>query len=384
MSERSTEALAAALRRGEELLPMLERWVGANSCTSSRDNVNAMAELLVADFGLPELTLERRSGGDFGDHLIWRTPAWHTASSERVVLVGHHDTVFPPGKFEVWQRDGDRLRGPGVYDMKGGLAVVRTALAALSDVGLLAGLPLAVVSVADEELGSPDSRPLLEEVARGARAALVFEGGRAGDAIVTRRKGTGKFTLVARGKAAHAGNAHADGVNAIRALARLVDAVEGLTDYPTGVTINVGLFHGGTSVNTVPDRAEAMLDFRFERARDGERVVAAIDRLGREIGRASGASFTITGGIRRMPLERTDGSVALLGRYAVAAEASGLSAGECPLIGGGSDANTTSAVGVPTIDGLGPRGANFHTENEYIEVSSLAMKVAALVRFLIA
>ncbi len=383
MTKRSTEALAAATRRGDELLPMLERWVRANSCTSNRDNVNAMAELLAADFDLPELALERRSGGEFGDHLVWRTPAWADAGPQRVVLVGHHDTVFPPGRFEVWERDGDRLRGPGVYDMKGGLAVVRTALASLSDAGALAELPLALVSVADEELGSPDSRGFLEEIARGAGAALVFEGGRAGDAIITRRKGTGKFNVVARGKAAHAGNAHADGVNAIRALARLVDAIEGLTDYESGVTVNVGVFHGGTSANTVPERAEALVDFRFERARDGERLVAAVDRVGRDVARASRASFTITGGIRRLPLERSEASAALLERYAAAAEASGLAAVECPLIGGGSDANTTSGIGVPTIDGMGPRGAGFHTENEYIEVPSLAMKVAALIRFLL-
>ena len=383
MSDVLTEALAAAQRRGEELLTILERWVKTNSCTSNPRAVNAMGELLGEDLDFAALTLERRPGSEFADHLVWTTPAWHARPDQRLLLLGHHDTVFPAGAFEVWERDGDRLRGPGVYDMKGGLAVVRTALAALDDAGVLADTPVALVSVADEELGSPESRPFVEDIARGAGAGLVFEGGRAADAIITQRKGTGKFKVVVKGKAAHAGNQHADGINALRALARFVDRIEELTDYERGVTVNVGIFNAGVSANTVCDHAEAMVDFRFERARDGEELVSTIDNLGREIAGATRARFTLTGGIRRLPLERSEASVRLYRRYAECAEASGLAGGECPLIGGGSDANTTSAIGVPTIDGMGPRGANFHTRDEYIEVSSLALKVEALVRFLV-
>jgi glutamate carboxypeptidase len=383
MSDVLTEALAAAQRRGEELLTILERWVKTNSCTSDPQAVNAMGELLGGDLDFASLTLERRPGSEFGDHLAWTTPAWHQRPSERLLLLGHHDTVFPAGTFEVWERDGGRLRGPGVYDMKGGLAVVRTALAALDDAGVLADTPVALVSVADEELGSPESRAFVEDIARGAGAGLVFEGGRAGDAIITMRKGTGKFKVVVKGKAAHAGNQHAEGINAIRALARFVDRIEDLTDYQRGVTVNVGIFNGGVSANTVCDRAEAMVDFRFERARDGEDLVAAIDKVGREIAGATAAKFSLTGGIRRLPLERSEASGRLYQRYAECAEAAGLAGPECPLIGGGSDANTTSAIGVPTVDGMGPRGANFHTDAEYIEVESLALKVDALVRFLI-
>ena len=205
--------------------------------------------------------------------------------------------------------------------------MIRGALAALEEVGALAALPLVVVCVADEEVGSPSSAPHLAALARGAACALVFESGRAGDLIITRRKGVGAMTVVAHGKAAHAGNHHKDGANAIWALARFIDAAQQLTDHARGVTVNVGQVTGGTSKNTVPDRAECKLDLRYETVADAEALVAA-------------------------------------------------------LLGGGSDANTIAPLGVPAIDGLGPRGAGFHTTNEYVELATFVPKAEALVRFL--
>lgn len=378
-------ALAAADARGPELLPLLRRWVEINSYTGNVAGCNQVADQLIAGFALPGLTVERRAGGPGGDHLIWRTPAWAAAApATRVVLVGHHDTVFPPATFEVWDHQGDRLRGPGVLDMKGGLATVRTALAALADVGVLAGLPLALVSVADEETGSSHSAPMLEDLARGAGAGLVFESGRATDAIVTQRKGTGKVAVTVTGKAAHAGNNLKDGVNAVWALARFIDAAQGLTDWDRGVTVNVGLAAGGTSANTVPALASCQIDFRYVHSVDGHELMAAFDRAARAIALTTGARFVIEGGIKRAPLERSDASAALLARYDACARAEGLGGGEAPLQGGGSDANTVSAVGVPAIDALGPRGQGFHTHDEYLEVSTLAQRTRALVRFLCA
>ena len=379
-----TEAvIAAARRRGGELLPLLRGLVEINSFSANVAGVNAAGDRLAAALDLPGLTLQRCAGGDgIGDHLAWTTPAWAGATG-RILLVGHHDTVFPPGSFEVWEHAGDRLRGPGVLDMKGGLLVCRTALAALADVGLLADLPLGMVSVADEEVGSIDSRPYLEELGRGAAAALVFEAGRVDDAVVTARKGTGRFRVRGLGRAAHAGNDPGSGRSAIRALARLVDGVEGLADAARGLTVNVGLFHGGSSANTVPAEAECEVDFRFVRPRDGVDLVAAVDRLARDLSAATEVRLTITGGIRRAPLERTEASAALYRRYAACAVAAGLGGGECPLVGGGSDANTLSAVGVPAIDGLGPRGRGFHTHDEHVEVPTLAQRTEALVRFLL-
>lgn len=266
--------------------------------------------------------------------------------------------------------------------MKGGIATVHAALSALSAAGHLAAIPLAFVSVADEEVGSPDSRPFTAEWARGARAALVFEAGRPTDAIITARKGTGSVTARAHGKAAHAGNAHADGINAIWALARFVDAAQALTDYGRGVTVNVGTISGGTSKNTVPDRAECVLDFRMVARADGERVMTQLEAASTRIARDTGARIELDGGIRRPPLEPSEGSGALYRRYAACAAAEGLGDGESPLLGGGSDANDVAALGVPVIDGLGPRGRGFHTHDEHIELPTLLARTRALIRFL--
>lgn len=381
-------ALAAAAKRYDSILPMLERWVRQNSFSANIEGVNAVGELLAGDFaaiGGGALLFERHPGDGVGDHLVWRTASWDARpAAERQLLIGHHDTVFPPGTFDVWESIGDILRGPGVLDMKGGLAVIHTALAALAEAGALADLPLAVVSVADEEIGSQGSRPILESLARGAGAALVFEAGRTTDAIVTQRKGTGRVAVRAVGKAAHAGNCHAEGVNAIWALARFIDAAQRQTCYDAGVTVNVGLMRGGSSANTVPAEAECAIDIRFERAVDGEALMAALERAADEIETALGAQVILSGGIRRQPLERSDASVALYRAYAACARAAGLDAGEAPLMGGGSDANTVSAVGVPAIDGLGPRGRGFHTHDEYIEIATLPRRIEALIRYLLA
>src|SRR5690606_6254615 len=276
----------------------------------------------------------------------------------------------------------NRAIGPGALDMKGGLAIIRTALAVLEDAGLLAKLPLVVACVADEEVGSPSSAPHLRELAKGAACALVFESGRANDMIITRRKGVGAMTVIAHGKAAHSGNNHKDGANAIWALARFVDAAQQLTDYDRGVTVNVGQLTGGTSKNTVPERAECKLDLRYQTVPDAEALVLGL-RAAAEAAAIPGVTLEVQGGVNRLPLERTDASAALRDEYAACARAAGLGDGEAPLIGGGSDANTVASLGVPAIDGLGPRGAGFHTTNEYVELPTFLPKAEALLRFLV-
>ena len=266
--------------------------------------------------------------------------------------------------------------------MKGGLVTVRTALAALDDVGVLAGLPLALVSVGDEEIGSIHSRAMVQELAKGASAGLVFEAGRAEDRIITQRKGTGGIKVAVLGKAAHAGNHHADGINAIAAVCSFVTRVQALTDYERGVTVNVGLISGGEAKNTVPGRATCVIDFRFETADAGLDVEQQIRAAAESVASSTGTVFELDGGVRRLPLERSEASAALCREYGACAAAAGLGSEEIGLLGGGSDANTVSAVGVPAIDGLGPRGQGFHTHDEYIEVSSLELRAEALARFL--
>ncbi len=375
------QALAAVRARGAEMLALTRSWVEVNSYTTNVAGVNQVGAMLREAFALPSLTERVIPGGDgFGDHLVWRT----AARGAPILLVGHHDTVFPAGHFEGWREDGGRAVGPGALDMKGGLAVIRTTLAALDEVGVLAALPVIVVCVADEEVGSPTSAPHLRELATGASCALVFESGRANDMIITRRKGVGAMTVTAHGKAAHAGNNHKDGANAIVALAKFVDAAQQLTDYARGRTVNVGTFIGGTSKNTVPETASCMLDLRYETVADAEELVSAL-RAAAETAAAGvpGVRLEVSGGANRLPLERSPASAALRDEYAACARASGLGDGEAPLLGGGSDANTVAPLGVPAIDGLGPRGAGFHTTNEYVELATFVPKAEALVRFLL-
>ena len=359
----------------------LAELVAINSITENKEGGDEVGRRLEALFSIPGLTAKRVPSAKFADHLVFSSS--YVGETPPVALVGHLDTVFPPGTFEGWRRDGDLARGPGVLDRKGGLVVVAWALRALAETGALP--PLRLVIVADEEVGSPEGQAVIREATAGARSALVFEAGRKGDLVITRRKGTGSVVVTAHGKAAHAGNAHKEGVNAVWALAKVVDRVQLLTDYARGITVNVGKFTGGTSKNTVPDRADALVDFRFETRADGDATIAAIKAAAEECAAAvPGARIEVGGGIARLPLERTDASAALMEAYGTSARAAGLAAGEASLIGGGSDASTTSAMGIASIDGLGPRGIGFHTHDEQIELATLLQKAEALARFLAA
>jgi glutamate carboxypeptidase len=363
----------------------LAELVEINSFTDNVEGGRKVGAALEEIFSLEGLDLDKvpSTTKKFADHLVISSD-WTTHGEAPIALVGHLDTVFPPGTFEGYRRDGDLARGPGVLDIKGGLVVVAWALKALAQAGALHDLPaLRVVIVADEEVGSPEGKRVIQESIAGARAALVFEAGRKNDLIITRRKGTGALKVIAHGKAAHAGNAHKDGANALWALAKLVDRAQALTEYARGVTVNVGKVSGGTSKNTVPDSAEALLDLRFETRADGEALLAALKTAADESAAAvPGTRLELEGGIARLPLERTDASAKLLESYGRAARDSGLGAGEAPLIGGGSDASTSGAMGIASIDGLGPRGIGFHTKDEQIEVRTLVLKAQALARFL--
>jgi len=369
-----TEAMEAAL------VPL----VHINSFTENVEGGRTVGERLRDDlFKIPGLSAEVVPSERFADHLIFRSHG--KDDKEPVVLVGHLDTVFPPGTFEGYTRDGDVARGPGVLDMKGGLVVMAYAIRAIAEtVGLGAVPPLRVVVVSDEEVGSPEGQGIITRASARAGAALVFEAGRKADAIITRRKGTGAMKAVAHGRAAHAGANHKDGANAIWALARFVDLAQRKTDYGRGITVNVGRVSGGESKNTVPDRAEANLDIRFETKGDAEWLIAALGEAAQEAAAGvPGTRIELTGGASRLPLERTEASGALLVEYGACAAAVGLGASEASLIGGGSDASTTSAMGIPSIDGLGPRGSGFHTKDELSELSTFVPKAEAVARFLI-
>jgi len=382
MSDRAEQAARWLEGRTAELEAALAPLVEINSFTDNPEGGRRVGAALRDLFSLPGLSAEVVPSARFADHLVLRS---RPPEPGGVALIGHLDTVFPPGKFEGYRRDGALRRGPGVLDMKGGLVVVAFALRALAEAagGLDRAVPLRVVIVSDEEVGSPEGQPIIHRAIQGCAAALVFESGRDRDAIITRRKGTGAITATAHGKAAHAGNAHAGGVNAIWALARFIDRAQQLTDYARGVTVNAGKVSGGQGKNTVPDQAEAQLDIRFCARADGEALVSGLHHAASEAAASvAGARIELSGGMSRMPLERSEASARLLEEYAACARASGLGAEEAPLVGGASDASTSSSMGIPSIDGLGPRGQGFHTVEERIEVDTLVPKAQALARFL--
>jgi len=384
MIDRVKQAIQAREAAAIELLRAL---VLENSFTHNRPGCVSVGEKLARELRSIEGITDVRSAPSerFAPHWIASTEAASRSSEGAIALVGHLDTVFPPGTFEGFRQDETFTYGPGVLDMKGGLVVVLEALRAVASVGALRALPVRVVVVSDEEIGSTEGAAVIAREVAGASAALVFEAGRAGDLVITARKGTGAVRAVAEGRAAHAGNAHADGANAIWALARFVDRAQRVTDLERGVTVNVGTIAGGTSKNTVPERAEAELDFRFVKRPDGDAVYAELERAAAEAAaEVRGTRITLSGGCARPPLERTTENVALFAEYAACARAAGLGDGEAPLVGGGSDAATTAALGIPSIDGLGPRGTGFHTKNERIETKTLSLKAEALARFLLA
>ncbi len=251
------------------------------------------------------LTAELVPSTTFADHVTFASQG--RSGTAPISLIGHLDTVFPPGVFEGYRsdRDGAWRRGPGVFDMKGGLVVMAWALHAIArhePNGLDGIAPVRVVIVSDEEVGSPEGSAVIRRVVAGSQACLVFEPGRSNDSVVTQRKGTGSLRVVARGQAAHSGNAYWEGANAIWSLARFVDAAQTLSSRETGVTVNVGTISGGTSKNTVPAEAQAGVDLRYLTAADGEALVARLQTLASQV-QLPGTVLTVEVGPQRPPTE---------------------------------------------------------------------------------
>ncbi|MBK6916125.1 MAG: M20/M25/M40 family metallo-hydrolase [Deltaproteobacteria bacterium] len=381
-----------------EQVPLLRRLVEMPSHTGAKADVEAAAAVLDEAAHAAGLRMRRVPDpqGVYADHRVYTTSACGDGDRS-LALIGHIDTVFPRSLgFLAFARDdgpdgpgtGDLVRGPGVLDMKSGLTAMLGAIAAVRRVygDDAQALCLRMIINSDEEVGSPSSEPLLRELAPHLTAALVFEAGRDADRIVTSRKGGGMFEFTVHGRAAHAGNDHAAGVNAIHALALLVPRFEGLTDYARGVTVNVGVIEGGSSKNTVPERARCLLDTRFDTLADAQRVIAQLQAWAAQPfgpdddvpDKLRTVRASLGGAMTRPPMEPSPASQALRLRYETCAAAVGLGVGEAPRQGGGSDGNLLAAFGVPSIDGLGPWGKNFHQTSEYSSLTSLRRRTQAL------
>ena len=301
---------------------------------------------------------------------------WPSAGP-RVLLLGHFDTVCPIGQIArqpIEIRDG-RLFGPGVYDMKAGLAIAIAAVRAVLEVVPAAERPaIVLLATADEEVGSGTSRALIEKLARESAAVLVLEPATFSGAVKTSRKGVGEFEIAVRGIPAHAGVDPAAGASAIHELARLIGEVQALADAPRGLTLNVGVIEGGTRSNVVAERARAVIDVRVARLEDAARIDREIRALR---ARDRRVTVTVTGGVNRPPMERSAGVARLfeLARDVAARQGWHLEEGST---GGGSDGNFTAALGVPTLDGLGAVGDGAHALHEHVVIKDLVPRAALL------
>ena len=283
---------------------------------------------------------------------------WQFGTTPRVLLLGHFDTVWPIGTLETmpWSVDGGVVRGPGVFDMKAGVIQLFHALGTLDDLD-----GVVVLLNSDEEIGSPTSRSLIEEQARGLDAVLVLEGSGDGGALKTGRKGVSRYRLDVAGHAAHAGLEPDKGVNALVELAHQVLAVSALGDSAARTTVVPAVGSAGTTTNTVPAHASVWCDVRVSTAAEQARVDRDLRALRPTL---VGAALTVHGGPDRGPME-PESSTALFALAEVVAARLGLSKlGQCS-VGGASDGNLTSALGTPTLDGLGAVGGGAHAIHEH-------------------
>ena len=301
-------------------------------------------------------------------------------SDPQVLILGHFDTVWEVGQLERMplRHENGRLYGPGVFDMKAGIGVAMLAMRALAN-GRADVPRVAMLWTTDEEIGSGTSRALIEEEARRSRAVLVLEPSLPGGAAKTSRKGCGEFELIVRGVSAHAGLDPGKGASAIHELARQIVAIEALQDLPRGISLNVGVIEGGTRTNVVAEEARAQIDVRVMTMDDAARIEAAMRRLQPQNTRTR---LEISGGVGRPPLERGPHVARLYDEARTAAAELGRELGEGGA-GGGSDGNFTAALGVPTLDGLGPAGDGAHALHEHVALDDLPWR-AALVGTLIA
>ena len=363
-----------------EMLEALETLVSHESPSLDKPALDGLADLLAARFASLGLAVDRIANGSGGDHLrvVLGEP---TDTRSPALVLCHFDTVWPLGTLArmPFRIEGGRAHGPGAYDMKASLVQAEFAVRALLSLRLQPPRPVVFLFTSDEEIGSPDSRRLIEDEASRSALVLVLEPPLADGRLKTARKGVGRFILEVTGRAAHAGVEPEKGVSAVTELAHQILAVNALADPSAGTTVNVGVVRGGTTTNVVPAEATAEIDVRVTTRDEANRIEAAISALCPVV---TGASLTVHGGFNRPPMERTPQVVSLFERVRVIGHFLGLDLGEGST-GGGSDANFTAALGVPTLDGLGTPGAGAHAEHEHIVIDALPERAALLATLLL-
>lgn len=357
---------ADALRRDVETLVRLE---SPSHDKAAVDRCGAVIAQMLKEAGghvalLPQATR--------GDHIR----AEFDGGPARILLLGHFDTVWDVGQIErmpIHEADG-RLHGPGVFDMKSSIAVALLAVRALRRDAARRMPHVTILLTTDEEVGSQTSRAAIEYEAQRSDAVLVLEPSLPGGAAKTARKGCGEFRLQVHGISAHAGIDPRAGASAIHELAQQIAAIVALNDPDRGVSVNVGRITGGTRPNVVAEHAEAVIDVRVPAAEDAARITTALQRLQPRDARIT---LSVTGAVDRPPLERSAAVTRLYEQAREVARELGRDLGEGST-GGGSDGNFTAALGVPTLDGLGPEGDGAHALHEHVVLRDLPWRAAFL------
>ena len=362
------------------MVALLERLV--NTDTGSYDKPGIDQAILLIREHLDALAFNTQiiDFPDRGNHLLARKPG----RSERVMmLLGHCDTVFPAGTAaeRPFRIEGSRAHGPGVADMKGGLVVLIHALAAVKNTqpDVWDDLGFLVIINSDEELSSATSRGMIETEAKQAGAICVLEPARPGGEYVTQRKGHGYYTLRVTGKSAHAGSQPELGASAIHELCQMGTKIQALTDFATGLTLNIGVIRGGIRPNVVADFAEAEIDVRIRKIEDAELVEQALREIAANH-RIPGTRAELRGMIDWPPMQQTAANLRLFELVQRAGSELGLELKHTST-GAASDGNYASQF-APTIDGMGPRGDGTHSPNEFIELPTLVERAKVLARFI--
>jgi len=380
----------------DEMLALLERITNINTGSLNKAGVDELAALFASelrDLGfststLPGDVIEMPScpgsnySIDVADHLL----ASRSGSSSRLLLMGHLDTVFPiESPFQTFRREGGVMYGPGVADMKGGLVVMLYALKALAEFGELDDMAMSILLNSDEEMGSLSSRKFLEEQAREHDWGLVYESSGTNN-LTRQRKGLGQARFVVNGVASHAGGAHEQGRSAIKELAYKIVEIENMTDYESGVTVNVGIVSGGEARNTVAPCAEALVDLRYPEPQQGLDAAAQFESIFSQVYSYPVDSGEITTdswiNLHRPPKIPTDESNYLMEKAIDIGRMLGQELGVVDS-GGGTDGSLTQAVGLPTQDSLGVAGTGAHSNREEARVGSLVERAqlsAVLIR----
>lgn len=361
--------------RIEDIVRLIQQMVEIESPSDKKEAVDRLGLFLAAKFKALGGDVQFHKATSFGNHL--QADFAGARPAKPVLLLGHMDTVYPAGTLATMpcHVEKHRLYGPGVLDMKSGIALMLAAIDGLQSLHGELPRPVTVFLVTDEEVGSESSRALTERLARNSAAVFVLEpsfGPRG--AVKTARKGVGEYEIKVAGKAAHSGLDFEKGQSAIVELARQVTAISRLVDRKRGLTLNVGVIHGGTRTNVVPAEAMAALDVRIARKKDAagiDRKLRALRPFNRK------CKLEIGGGINRPPMERTAGVAALYRKARAIAAQLGWKLQEAA-VGGGSDGNFTAGLGIPTLDGLGGVGEGAHAVHESIVISELPRRAALL------